>query len=378
VVNLRIVALYILIVLVSGCQSIGPQKIDTDRTHYNDVIQKTNFEQILKNVVRLRYLEGSSYFQVTSVIASYSFASNMTGTISSNSAEEFAPPWSISPNVLYSDAPTISYAPVAGSEFLVSLENPINFDFFILLSRGGDHNFELLAKLMLARIGPLENSPSAINFSIHKKPNYESFYRFVAILQKMLEDQAATSSATHFAGRGGVIIQFKDKNSHDALLLKRMVNVPASSDSIIFMTEDGPVVLEPNGKNLKVQHLAQFDNLVRVQLRSINAILMFLSHGVQVPQKDKEDHLSTELVQKNNTFYNWNPVMKDIITIYSSDYNPELSENILAQTYVDHHWFYIKASDLQSKETFLLTLKLIDLVAAIPAETRAPGLTLPS
>ena len=43
-----------IISLLMGFASVGPQRIDLDRPNYNDVIQDTNYEQALKNIVRLR------------------------------------------------------------------------------------------------------------------------------------------------------------------------------------------------------------------------------------------------------------------------------------------------------------------------------------
>lgn len=371
--------LFVICTLMASCSSIGPSRISMDRTHYRDVVQETNFEQVLKNIVQLRYLEGSAYFQVSSVIASYSLAESINGMKSSNSAQDFVAPWSVSGAAVYSDSPTISYTPVGGSAFAASLENPIKFEHLILLSQGGDYNFELLAKLVISRIGPLENSPSAINITTHKAPNYKEFYKFVGVLSKMLHNETAISTTVLYQNKHAILIHFTQKNSADALLLKRMVHVPADSDSIIFMAAEKNIALKEHSGRLVEETPKHFDNVVNVQTRSLNAVLIFLSHGVIVPEEDVKKHFTSEMTTEDNTIYDWTPVMHNIITIHSSVYNPVLMNvRTLTRVEVDKNWFYIESSDVRSKETFILTLKLFELVSLVHENNQTPTLTLPA
>lgn len=364
--------------LLMGCTSVGPQRIDLDRPNYNDVIQETNYEQALKNIVRLRYVEASSYFQVTSVIASYSIGASVTGQKTNSSSDLYVPEWFVQPSMAFSDAPTISYTPITGSHFLSSLESSINFDYFVLLSRGGDYNTDSLAKLMLSKIGPLSNSASAVNLYIDDAPEYEDYYHFVELLGKMIHDGTAISSAVYVGNHRGILLQFVDKNSPEALELKRMVNIPADCEDMVFVSNEDPIVMKQLGDKLVGEQALHFRNMVRVQTRSINNIMTFLSHGVQVPESELDAHVTMEVRDENSEIYNWTPLMHNVITIYSSASRPDLTERVLVQTYVNGYWYYIKASDLTSKNTFIWALKLTDLVAAIPMNSKAPGLTLPT
>lgn len=364
--------------LLMGCVSVGPQRIDLDRPNYNDVIQDTNYEQALKNIVRLRYVEASSYFQVTSVIASYSIGATVTGQKASSTSELYVPDWFVQPGVAFSDAPTISYTPITGSHFLSSLESSIDFDYFVLLSRGGDYSTDSLAKLMISKIGPLTNSASAVNLYVNDKPEYQEYYHFVELMGDMIHDGKAISSAVYVGNRRGILLQFVNKNSPEALELKRMVNIPADSEDMVFVSNEDPIVMKQLGDKLVGEQALHFRNMVRVQTRSINNIMTFLSHGVQVPKSELDAHVTMEVRDENGVPYNWTPLMRNVITIYSSSSRPDLTERVLVQTYVNGYWYYIKASDLTSKNTFIWALKLVDLVAAVPVDSKAPGLTLPT
>src|SRR5476651_2328034 len=65
-------------ILLAGCSSIGPHQIKLDRHRYNDVIQETNNEQLLMNIVRLRYVESVTNLKLTNVTSSYTFNPNIS------------------------------------------------------------------------------------------------------------------------------------------------------------------------------------------------------------------------------------------------------------------------------------------------------------
>src|SRR5688572_16993871 len=51
----------------SGCTQLGPSSIANGRAAYTDVITRTNDEQLLGTLVRLRYAETTSMLMVTAV-----------------------------------------------------------------------------------------------------------------------------------------------------------------------------------------------------------------------------------------------------------------------------------------------------------------------
>ena len=59
------------ILMITGCASIGPRRVQIDRGTYNNIVRETDQEQLLTNIVRKRYLEITEYIQVASLTASY-------------------------------------------------------------------------------------------------------------------------------------------------------------------------------------------------------------------------------------------------------------------------------------------------------------------
>lgn len=373
--------LFLVVTLVTACSSIGPQNINNDRGRYNDIVRETDQEQLLKNIVRLRYLETPSYLQVTSVTASYSLSKALTATNVASSSNSNAAPnnWSwaslgFTPNVTYSDSPTISYTPVTDPTFIASLQTPVPFADFILLSRGGLYDPRLLLTLLLDRVGELNNRVQTTSSGVYDAPDHEKFYRFTSLLIKLLDNKALSVEPVSFNQQFGLMLHFIQNNA-DALTLKKMLQVPLNTQNVIFMDRGEYLNLQYKQGVLEPENLAlKPSNVVYVQLRSLNGIMSFLSHGVKVPEEDIKLHHTAEITYPDGQVYDWDPMMKGIMVIYSS--NGEPRDDVLVKTYVNHHWFYIKSSDQDSKMTFSLLVRLITLRAITPGPS-GPALTLP-
>ena len=69
--------------LGAGCHIPGPTSIKTGRDNYNVAIQQTNNEQLLLNLVRLRYRDTPLFLEVSSVTTNFTFevGSGAGGTI---------------------------------------------------------------------------------------------------------------------------------------------------------------------------------------------------------------------------------------------------------------------------------------------------------
>ncbi len=55
--------LYVLPFLALGCGTLGPSAIKGERINYNSAIQRSNDEQLLLNLVRLKYRDTPSFWK---------------------------------------------------------------------------------------------------------------------------------------------------------------------------------------------------------------------------------------------------------------------------------------------------------------------------
>ena len=72
IVNLLAVALF------TGCHSIGPHTVATDRFDYSSAIADSWKQQTLLNIVKLRYMDLPVFVDVSSVVAGYSLQTGIT------------------------------------------------------------------------------------------------------------------------------------------------------------------------------------------------------------------------------------------------------------------------------------------------------------
>ena len=61
------------LVSISGCASFGASLLSAERRNYNEALQATNDEQLLLNLVRLRYPDSTAFMEVGSITAFVSF-----------------------------------------------------------------------------------------------------------------------------------------------------------------------------------------------------------------------------------------------------------------------------------------------------------------
>lgn len=132
------------LMVLGGCQSVGPIAINAGRDRYNSIIQSTSKEQTLSNIIRVYNHEPTSFMDVSEVDATTTFSSNVSGTISnigaipgykSTSAGTISGQvGSVTGGVTYSESPLIRYTPLLGQALVAQLVTPVSVDALEYLS----------------------------------------------------------------------------------------------------------------------------------------------------------------------------------------------------------------------------------------------------
>lgn len=366
---------------LTACNSLGPSRVKIDRVQYNDIVQETDNEQLLKNIVRLRYLHSTNYLSITNVTSSYNLNRSLSVTNVSENSATTNMAWGsigITPGVSYSDSPTISYVPVTDGNFIRSMQRPVPFDDFILLSRQASFERDILMTLLTQKIDDLDTNLSIVNNKIIVTREYYEYNRCLTLLAKMFQEKAITLQPYIFDKKPTLVLEFKKAyiNSPEALELKKILHIPSNSPTIILMEKgDYGQLKNKSGILIPKDTESNLKNVVYIQLRSINATLVFVSRGVEVPESDLINHSALAIQGYNGIIYSVDPSLRNFFTIYNSEIEPQ--NDVLVKTYVHNHWFYIKDSDTTSKVTFDILVRLVLLTAAISAEQQGPALTLP-
>ena len=109
-------AALLLLLLTGGCA--GPHALRHSRSKYAAAVQVTRNEQLLLNLIRLRYRDTPSFLELSSLATQFSFdeSAGVTGTIKENSKNFNV--LGLSAGLGASERPTASYTPLQGADFV--------------------------------------------------------------------------------------------------------------------------------------------------------------------------------------------------------------------------------------------------------------------
>lgn len=124
--------LLLIVLSTAGCAyMMPPQKIPLDRANYLDAVSTSWKEQLLSNLVRLRYGETLTSLEMTSVTTSYELDAGLTagqtigwGQVPDTSV--FRNAATVGGSIAYANKPTITYVPMRGEALAQTMIKPID------------------------------------------------------------------------------------------------------------------------------------------------------------------------------------------------------------------------------------------------------------
>ena len=353
--------------LAAGCTTgLGPQAIQSERPDYNRQIIRSSDEQMLLNLVRLRYNDSPLFLELGTVVAQYSFDASLSAS-DQTANHPIQNNFGVGAGVSYSEHPTITYTPLAGDEYAERMLTPILLESLMLFNQTG-WSSERLMLVAVQRINNVVNAPTATGPTPQREPNYEAF-RDLAVRLRRLQaaglfgldwDMQRTEKvpAGHF--------------SHFWLHMPADASSPLAADvaQVRRLLE-----LEPGRENFQLTAFP-FDRQpgeVGLRCRSLLGVLYFLSEAVEPPVPHVQAGLVTVTKDDNGQPFDWSKVTSGILSIHSQLVPPGN-----AAVAVQHRgwWFYIADDDPNSKATFSLLNILFGLQSA-SGKGKSPALTLP-
>lgn len=349
-----------------GCRSLGPTTVPRDRFDYSAAVQQSTTEQMLLNIVRLRYLQTPDFLTVSSVIAGYTYEGGVgvSGTKALNPFEEST--ISGAANLRYIERPTITYSPISGQDFARRLLKAIPIEVIFALGQSGWAT-DILFRTAVQRIGEAENmsfayigSEQAFRAEVKK---LELFDRVIQLLQRLKERSAFEVLR---------VDEDQDEDVSDEPPLFRFGRRLTPELRQLADELKGHLGLAPGRDSFAVTSRLTHreESEIVIQTRSMLAIMSFLARGVEVPEAD----VAANRVQRVP------PEVQAIIDergplqIRSQLERPE--DPYAAIRYRDH-WFYVDGADLRSKRAFATVLVLFELLAPAGGGA-APLLSLPT
>ena len=174
---------------VSGC--MGPNAVRYTRLRYNEVIRDTNHQQLLLNIVRLRYADSPVFIDLPNITSQFEVAGR--GNYLGGYGYETPGRASLGFGELtLRDSPTLSYHPREGREVAKALLTPLSSDLFIVVNAGA--NLEQLLLMSINDINDVPNAPRATTLIPRVPDDNALFVRGIRLLAS-LRDRDATELA---------------------------------------------------------------------------------------------------------------------------------------------------------------------------------------
>ena len=137
------------LVLISGCAKLGPTTLKSERSNYNLAVQKTNDEQLLLNLARLKYRDTPFFMEVSSVASQFTLSTSANA--SSTLQEGVKGIFGLGGSVGVTEKPTVTYSPLQGDQFIQRVLSPLPLQTITLLYHSG-WSIERIFRLCLSLI----------------------------------------------------------------------------------------------------------------------------------------------------------------------------------------------------------------------------------
>ena len=341
----------VLAAALSGCAWLGPEILRSGRPAYNDAILATNDEQLLQNIVRLRFGDSLGFLTVASVTANVSVTG--TGTVDLG----FGPLENYKGNLVpfrgtlsTEQNPTISYVPVSGDRLLRQLASEVPVDLAILLINSA-HSHKQAWDAIVRRINNIRNPDYLDPPVLVVDPRFEEIVALGSTLQhRGILYWVRLAGAQ--AGYAVVLHSYSPTNTLEVARLLDLLGIakPArEGDDIVI-----PVRLSvgsPDPGAIAIETRSLFD-LMRIAAARIELPADAAAGAVRYPELG--------------------PAGKGIRILSSASRPPQ------ARVMVEYRgrWYFIEDDDDASKQWFMMLQLLAS--AQVPSTTEVgPVLTIP-
>ncbi len=352
--NTQTISAVLALLILGGCVNIGPNTIIQDRFKYNQAIRDSWEEQMLTNMVAMRYGESPVFLNVNSVIAQYGLETSgqLTGGVGTSFTGDDT--LQAGARAVWSERPTITYAPVEGHDFAINLLTPIEpSQVFALIEAGW--NAERSLRLLLRSINGISSYDPATGML------HPDFFRVLDAFKTLQEEEAL-----------GIRHESSDAGAKTFIYL-RDTEINLKIDAALTLFQE-ILRLDPsgegNGGDVEIVFGPYFRDgrTITMQTMSVMDILSESAASILVP----ENHVQEGRTRPNRSVRSDDRYSRPLLNIYSSKEEPK---DALVKVYGRDHWYYIDDRDIDSKKTFSFLMIIMQLTAAQQI-TKGPSVTI--
>jgi hypothetical protein len=399
----------------AGC-AFGPRVLERTHGPYNESIQLVYEEQLLRNIVHLRYNEGPHNLDVSAIAAQYELSGQaearpfFIAPNPSNSNVIFKTFTAILPDVLASGAnrPTLTLTPADDSDAVRQFLTPIPSDTLIFLAQTGWPVGSIM-RLWVERLNGVPNAIGATGPPRGLVPDFARFQRITELLQiaqdrelmSLAKDdrfkevsgplpaEAVNAAAVVEAAKNG--LEYRPQADGKTWVLVRresrlavQIN-PAGVGSPEIAELTALLNLVPGLPRYELVAQAGVPDplyqpgppsaAIRFAPRSTAEVYAYLSNGVEVPVEHLNCGLVTPPAGEGGEVFDSRAVTRGLFEVHACKGHKPPKDAYVAIKYRGY-WYYLDDHDAQSKATFALMLQLSRLDFG-KSRRGGPLLTLP-
>ncbi|MHC4222672.1 MAG: hypothetical protein ACYSUN_01665 [Planctomycetota bacterium] len=326
------------LLVVAGCTSIGPGTVARDQFNYASALSQAWKDQMLLNLVKIRYADAPVFLDLTSVISQYTLEGTVTAAAPPYESFAVSQP-TVGVGGRWADRPTISYTPMSGEKFTRSLMTPIRPDvLFFLIQAGWPADF--IFRIIVKTINGVQNYSGAALLRREEDPKFEEL--LVRLRKLQMSESVGTRIEKKEKMESSILFFRKDPDPEtmaEGLAVRKLLNLDPETEQF----------------DLVYGALARSKREIAVLSRSMLEMMVELGTQIDVPPQDVKDGRTLPGLRERADDA---PAGARLIRVASGNGAP--SDAFVTVSYRGHD-FWIEDTDFRSKRMFTLLMILFSL-----------------
>ena len=337
-----------------ACESLGPQALPGDQFNYNAAIAQSIQEQLLTNLIRLRYNEPPVFLRVSSVISQRARVLSTDAAAGFNAGTLGDNTLGVGGGYAWTDRPTITYVPVAGQEFSRNLLTPLPPRAMFEMAQAGWPT-DLVLGMTTWSVNGLENDIARPARRRQAEPELLEFFEVWRRLREVGVVGVRTEQVKDAEPKMFVFLRTKmidERNKIDVEDFYRLLR------------------LDPELTEFPVRYglVPDAESSIAVLTGSLWDIMLNLAWQLDVPPEHIENGRTRPPFRSERT-----GGLPPIQVRFSDEYPEHAFVAVRAQD----RWFYIDADDSNSKRVLSFVQLLLNLAETTPTDS-GPVVTISS
>ena len=194
--------------LVCGCATFGPRTVLQDRLDYTTVLSDSWKEQMMLNIVKIRYGDVPIFLDIASVISSYELSGRAHAYGSLKIPTSMGIGGDAGVDGTYATRPTITYSPLSGEKFAKSLMTPIPVTPILSLIQSG-FQADVIFRVFVQSVNGLQNQYTV------RQSGDAGYFQLIKLMREIQDAGAIGLQMVSVSGEESLMIVFREQNDRE-------------------------------------------------------------------------------------------------------------------------------------------------------------------